>query len=329
MRVYLTGADGMLGTALRAALAAQPGTAGSPAQPDTAGWPVLGVSIADFDIGDESAVAASIADFAPDVVVHTAAHAVVDACETEPARALRVNVAGTYHVAQACRRHGSRLVYISSDYVFDGRAPGPAGYREDDVPNPVSVYGLTKLAGERITATVPDHLVVRTSWLYGGTDPRLDQVRSAVDVLLAGGRPGLIYDQFSSPTNVVDLAAALVRLLPGSPAGRGVLHVANRGRASWYQVGRALAERLGGAEPVPVAMDDAGFIGGRPRDSHLDTARAAAFVQPMPHWTDALDRYCAQLGAIAYRARLGAVAYRAQPGAVAYSAQLGAVAAAR
>lgn len=287
MRVYLTGADGMLGTALRRELATRP---------ETADWPVLGVSLADFDIGDEAAVRDSIADFKPDVVVHTAANAVVDSCERDPASALRVNVGGTHHVAEACRRHGSRLVYISSDYVFDGRVPGPAGYNEDDIPAPVSVYGLTKLAGERIVEAVPDHLVVRTSWLYGGTDPNLDQVVAAAREFLDGGRPRLIDDQFSSPTYIPDLASALVRLLPGALAVRGLLHIANRGRASWYQVGLALAERLGTALPVPMSMDDAGFVGGRPRDSRLDSTRAAAFVHAMPHWTDALGRYCARLG---------------------------------
>lgn len=100
MRVYLTGADGMLGTALRQELAARP---------ETADWPVLGVSLADFDIGDETAVRDSIDAFRPDVVVHTAANAVVDSCERDPAPALRVNVGGTHHVAEACRRHGSRI----------------------------------------------------------------------------------------------------------------------------------------------------------------------------------------------------------------------------
>lgn len=286
MRVYLTGADGMLGTALTARIASET---------NTADWAVRGVSITDFDIADGVAVARSIADFAPDVVVHTAAHAIVDDCERNPRLAMRVNVAGTHHVAQACVRQGARLVYLSSDYVFDGRS---GGYREQDVPDPLSVYGLTKLTGERIAASVPDHLVVRTSWLFGGRDPRLDTVLATVNELRVGGRPRLVADQYSSPTYVADLAAALTWLLPSAPDARGTLHVANQGRASWYEVGqlvRDLLSPIGRGEPEPLAMADCGFVGARPRDSHLDSGRLATFGWPMPHWSDAVTRHVARL----------------------------------
>lgn len=289
MRVYLTGADGMLGTALRAAI--------ERAVPE---WSVHGVSVRDFDIGDSAAVHRSVGAVAPDVVVHTAANAVVDDCETDPRRGMRVNVAGTHHVARACRATGSRLLFISSDYVFDGLTTPPGGYREDDVPNPVSVYGLSKLGGEHIAATVPDHLVVRTSWLYGGTDPRLDPVLGAFGQLRDGIRPRLITDQWSSPTYVADLADALVRLLPPTPDSRGTLHVANTGRASWYEVGSLVAEHVGvtvGVRPMPTAVDEAEFVGARPRDSHLDSGRYAALGAPMPHWADALARCLSRLTA--------------------------------
>lgn len=155
MRVYITGSDGMLGTALRHALRTHPVLRGEPQR---------GVSVQDFDIGDARAVHASIEDFKPDIVVHAAANAIVDACEASPEVALRVNVQGTSNVTAACRDVGARLFYLSSDYVFDGRAQPADGYLEDAVPCPLNVYGLTKLAGERVAQSADGHLIIRTSW---------------------------------------------------------------------------------------------------------------------------------------------------------------------
>ncbi|HKS98714.1 MAG TPA: dTDP-4-dehydrorhamnose reductase [Rugosimonospora sp.] len=291
MRVYLTGADGMLGTALRAALHADP---------ETAGWPVLGVSIADFDIGDADAVAGSIGAFRPDVVVHTAAHAILDDCEADPKLALRVNIAGVRNVVDACRRSGSRLVYVSSDYVFDGLDTPLGGYREEDLPNPLSVYGLTKLAGERLSATLADHLNVRTSWLFGGSDERVDNVLALIRQIGRGERPRLIADQFSLPTYTVDLARALLHVLTRTPAATGTLHIANTGSASWYEVARYVLDVLGpqppGAlAPQPVALEDCGFLAGRPRNSTLNTDRLAGLGFAMPSWQDAVRRFCLEL----------------------------------
>ncbi|MFE9443818.1 dTDP-4-dehydrorhamnose reductase [Streptomyces sp. NPDC006602] len=291
MRVYLTGADGMLGTAFTAALRSDP---------VTTGWPLHGVSAGDFDIGDRAAVAASIDAFRPDVVVHTAAHAIVDDCEVDPALAARVNVAGVRHVADACRRTGSRLINLSSDYVFDGEAPPPRGYDEDDLPTPLSVYGMTKVAGERIAALVPDHLNVRTSWLFGGSDERLDTVLSVVRKAGRGERAALIHDQFSLPTYTADLAEALVFLLTTDRPVTGTLHLANRGTASWYEVGEHVLSLLGSESaeelaPEPVSMADAGFIGGRPTNSTLSTDRLSALGFTLPSWQDAVARYTATL----------------------------------
>lgn len=287
-RLYLTGADGMLGTALTRALAAAPATAG---------WEVHGVSVADFDIADAVAVRRSVEDARPDVVVHTAAHAVVDDCERDPAMALRVNVAGVRNVVDACRRTGSSLLYVSSDYVFDGQAPPPGGYREDDVPSPLSVYGVTKLAGERITALLGDAgLTVRTSWLFGGADARTDHVLAALAAAERGEPAPLVADQYSLPTYTDDLAEALVFLLTRPRPVAGTVHVANAGRASWYDVGLALcALRPGMPEPKPLTMAECGFLGGRPVDSTLCTGRLAALGLTLPHWRDALERFHARL----------------------------------
>jgi dTDP-4-dehydrorhamnose reductase len=286
-RLLLTGADGMLGTALTAALAADP---------VTRGWRVRGVSVTDFDIADADAVHRHVEAFRPDVVVHTAAHAIVDDCERDVPLALRVNVAGVMNVVDACRRTGARLVSLSSDYVFDGVSPPPGGYRENDLPNPLNVYGLTKLAGERTTALLGERgLNVRTSWLFGGADERVDLVLAALRTAERNEPAQLIADQYSVPTYTADLARALIFVLTRKEPVSGTLHIANAGgRASWYEVGLALRSlRPDVPEPKPITMPECGFIGERPRDSSLSTGRLAGLGLTLPHWRDALRRFSA------------------------------------
>ncbi|MDF4251743.1 dTDP-4-dehydrorhamnose reductase [Streptomyces sp. WMMB303] len=287
-RILLTGADGLLGTALRDVLAR-----------DGDRWQVHGVSKDDFDIADAAAVHGATAGFRPHVVVHSAAHAVVDDCEHDPALALRVNVAGVRNVVAACRRTGARLIHLSSDYVFDGAEVPPGGYREEDVPCPLNVYGLTKLAGERQCALLGTAgLSVRTSWLFGGDNPRVDNVLAALVRARRGEPAGHIADQYSRPTSTADLAEALVRLLAAPEPVSGTLHIANEGTASWYEVALALRElypRM--PEPKPLSTAEAGFAGERPRDSTLSTDRLAGLGMRLPHWRDALERYCRTLEA--------------------------------
>jgi dTDP-4-dehydrorhamnose reductase len=289
-RLYLTGCDGLLGSAVREALRTNEATAD---------WEVLGVSIHDFDIADRAATLASIEQFKPDIVLHLAALAIVDDCETDPARAIRVNVSGVRNVVEACRRTGARLLWISSDYVFDGAGEPEGGFGEGDLPNPLSVYGTTKAAGERLVSMVDDHLIIRTSWLFGGADEKVDDVLALLRQALAGRAPRLICDQFSRPTYTHDLAEALVFLMTRDVAG--TIHVANEGSASWFEVGTYALDlidpsRTRTAEPVAVPMAEKGFIGARPVDSTLRTERLADLGLTLPHWRDGVRRFCGSLG---------------------------------
>jgi dTDP-4-dehydrorhamnose reductase len=293
MRIYLTGADGMFGTAFFRALSRHPGLARQPR---------LGVSVTDFDIADADAVRTSVRDFRPDVIVHAAANAIVDACENDPAMALRTNVQGTSNVAEVCRDVGARLVYLSSDYLFDGSARPPDGYPADAVPRPLNIYGLTKLAGERVTQAVDRHLIIRTSWLFGGTDENTDQLLAAVRAMLAGERPALINDQVSRPTYARDLAEGVVRLLALAELPTGVLHLTNTGQASWYEAGLVAADqlrRLSGIavpDPEPVPLAQCGLAAHRPRYSVLGLpAHTEGAASTLPHWSDAVRRYCAEV----------------------------------
>ncbi|WP_369248153.1 NAD(P)-dependent oxidoreductase [Streptomyces sp. R41] len=291
MRLYITGADGSLGKALTQELGADP---------RTAAWTVQGVSVHDFDIADEAAVSASIGSFRPDIVLHLAAISIVAPCETDPALALRVNVSGVHQVAEACRRGGSRMVYISSDYVFDGVEAPADGYGEKDVPNPLSVYALTKLAGEQITAHVPEHLVIRTSWLFGGAAENNDDVLATIRAAERGEQQELIDDQYSRPTYTVDLARAIIHLITRDEFPTGIVHVANEGWATRYELGAyALMQydpKLNADHPpTAISYDDCEFVGGRPRTSAFSTARLAQLGHVMPDWQDAVDRHCAVL----------------------------------
>jgi dTDP-4-dehydrorhamnose reductase len=219
MRVLITGAGGQLGQDLVTAF-------------DEAGRhrEVVAADHDALDVSDRESVLQAIDSVRPDVVVHAAAWTHVDACEGHPDRAYQVNALGTRHVAEGARLAGAHAVYVSTDYVFDGRADH--SYREWDDPNPLSVYGRSKLGGEReLLSLLPGATVVRTSWVCGAHGANM--VKTVLR--LANERPELAFvdDQRGNPTFTDDLAAMIVRLsvarLPG------VFHVTNQGTTTWYR----------------------------------------------------------------------------------------------
>lgn len=228
----VTGASGQLGTHLLELLD---------------GSDVVAVTRRELDITDADAVDACIRDTRPDVVVNAAAYTAVDAAEEAKAEAFAGNETGPRLLAESLARHGGRLVHVSTDYVFAGDASQP--YEPHDPTGPRTVYGRSKLAGERaVRAALPDSHVVRTAWVYGGpsanfvdTMIKLEQSRDTVDV---------VDDQIGSPTWVRDLAAALIALGSADVPG-GVLHYVNAGQASWFDLAREVF-RLAGADPQRV-----------------------------------------------------------------------------
>lgn len=242
----------------------------------TLGADVTALARADLDITSADAVAAVIATLRPDVVINAAAYTAVDAAEQDPDAAQRVNAEGPRALAQALARYGGRLLHVSTDYVFDGTARSP--YETTDPPAPRGVYGRTKLAGERaVRAELPDDSwVVRTAWVYGGprrnfvdTMLRLERERDTVDV---------VTDQTGSPTWAADLGSALVELGSSASVPPGVLHYANAGRASWFDLARETF-RLAGADPARVhPVDSSAFP--------LPAARPAWSVLSTASWTD-------------------------------------------
>lgn len=278
MRILVTGAGGQLGVELLRALADQ--------------GEVTGTTSADLDI-TAADCADRVAALAPDWVVHTAGATDVDGCEGEPERALAVNAGGTRRVAEGCRRAGAGLVYLSTDYVFDGRKGAP--YTEGDPPAPLNAYGRSKLEGERATRSVaPRWAIVRTAWLYGTHGKNF--VKTILDRVEAGGPLRVVDDQVGSPTYAADLAGAVAILV--SRGRTGVYHVTNGGSCSWYEFARAIL-RLGGLDPDRVERATSGELGRRarrPAYSVLENAAwRAAGLPPLRPWPEALAEMLSRL----------------------------------
>jgi dTDP-4-dehydrorhamnose reductase len=274
-RIVITGAGGQVGRFL----AAEAGRRSLDA---------LALTSAQWDITDADAAERIVA--AGDVVVNCAAYTAVDAAESDPARAHAVNAAGPGIVAQACATAGARMIHISTDYVFSGSFDGaPRPYDVDDATGPLSVYGKTKLAGERaVHAALPDAHVVRTAWVYTGDG---SDFVGTMRRLAARDEPvTMVVDQIGSPTYVADLVSALLEIAE-RPSAPPLLHIANDGAASRFEQARAVFEGVG-ADPDrvrPVSSEDAPRPAARPPYSALSgRAATAAGLTPLRPWRDAL-----------------------------------------
>ena len=271
LRLLVTGAGGQLGHDLVA-------------DAREAGDEVLAVAHADLDITDRAAVLAAITEWAPDVVANCAAWTAVDACESDPERAFAANGMAVRWIAEACDRTGAHLVHVSTDYVFDGALDRP--YHEFDRPNPLGVYGASKLAGEREALVLGRAAaIVRTSWVSGAHGSNI--VRTILRLLAAGddtpGRLAFVDDQRGSPTFTADLAPMLRRIALDRRGG--VHHVTNQGAVSWFQFARAVADAAGHdpdvVRPVATAELDPPRPAPRPANTVLDNAVLRAAGIPL------------------------------------------------
>lgn len=278
-RVLLTGGRGLLGTPLTERLSGR--------------YDVVVTDVADLDVTDAGAVRSVLAEAAPDHVVHLAAWTDVDGCESDREKAELVNGDGTRNVAVAAAGQGASLLYVSTDYVFPGDRAGPRF--ETEPVRPLSVYGASKLAGERAATEA-----------YRGSEGRLTIARcqsiygagkkSFVDAILGRARSGeplsVVTDQRVSPSWAEDLATALAGLLSvGSP---GVFHVANRGGCSWFECARTALDLVGLTDvPIrPISARELARPAPRPGNSEFDCGRLARVAGiELPTWQSALERY--------------------------------------
>ncbi|MBB6176096.1 dTDP-4-dehydrorhamnose reductase [Anoxybacillus tengchongensis] len=227
MKVIVTGAKGQLGTDVVHLFANQ-------------GYEVYGYGREELDITNFDQVKQVISEVKPDVVVHAAAYTKVDLAESQPDQAFLINAYGTRNVAVASEAVGAKLVYISTDYVFDGMATTP--YNELAPTNPLSVYGKSKLAGEQFVRDLHSKFfIVRTSWVYGKHGDNF--VKTMLKLAKERDELMVVNDQIGCPTYTVDLANCILELIQTEKYG--VYHVSNSGHCSWYEFAKAIFEEVG------------------------------------------------------------------------------------
>ncbi len=282
MRLFLTGGNGILGRALRKRLSRTNFELWAPGREE-------------LDITDGEACRGALLDFRPHSLIHAAAWTRVDDCEEDPDRAMEINGKATGRLAEASREVGTRLIYISTDYVFDGGAR--RHYREEDPPNPVNAYGRSKLEGETLVAkALDDYLIVRTSWLYGPGGPNF--VDTIAEMAPLREKLRVVNDQRGSPTYAGELAGALVSLL--SLPLSGILHVAGEGECTWFELAGEILKVLGLAGKVgiePISSGELSRPAARPSYSVLDTSRFKRITgSGLRPWPDALRDYLRATG---------------------------------
>jgi dTDP-4-dehydrorhamnose reductase len=285
-RIALIGANGQLGSDI---VRLWPGS-GLARQ----GHQLISLTHADIDVTDRSMVRSVLDGIQPAMVINTAAFHRVDDCEARAPAAFEVNGLGVKQVAEACRDLGAVMVHFSTDYVFDGEKESP--YAEYDAANPISAYGITKLAGEHFLRYIlpNDHVLVRSSGLYGVAGAS-GKGGNFVETVLRQARDGnvlrVVTDQVSTPTYTLDLAAALLQLLERE--GRGTFHITSGGECSWYEFATEIFRLLEMSPDMrATTLAEFGSPAKRPRYSVLSNGRLREFGidQPRP-WQEAIREY--------------------------------------
>lgn len=280
MKVLVTGAKGQLGTDLMNEL-------------EKRGIESIGVDVQEMDITDKEACMRVISESKADAVIHCAAYTAVDAAEDNVDLCRKINGEGTRNVALACQATGAKMMYISTDYVFDGQGTRP--WEPDDSRSPLNVYGQTKYEGElAVEELVEKFFTVRIAWVFGvagknfiKTMLRLGKERGAVSV---------VDDQVGSPTYTYDLARLLVDMIQTDRYGR--YHATNEGFCSWYEFACEIFRQAGMNEVkvTPVSSDQFPVKAVRPANSRMSKAKLAENgFEPLPTWQDALGRFLKEI----------------------------------
>ena len=301
-RILITGSSGMLGIDLSRELSKNYGLTGLDLVQSTASCvPRLrsgqalslpkGVQrFVKCDITKRNEVAAIIAKIDPDIVIHAAAMTDVDGCELDPKKAYKINSEGTKNVALACRAIGAALIYISTDFVFDGKRKNP--YKETDKTNPLSIYADSKLKGEKaVKKVLKNHFILRTGWLYG------KHGKNFVDTILSKAKSEkvlkVVDDQIGSPTYTKDLAKAIHKFIDKVSPQNGIYHISNSRSVSWYNYTKEILRLVKSqTKVVPISSKELGRPAKRPKMSVLDNSKFVKFTgHKMRNWQKALKEY--------------------------------------
>lgn len=280
MRIAVTGAAGRLGATMTCDLA-------------TAGHSVIALNHSDLDISNVDAVDTVIYGLQPDVIINCSAYNAVDAAEANPARAFAVNAHGPAALAGAAMRLGALLVHYSTDFVFDGTGSEP--YSEEAAPNPLNVYGASKLAGEHEVAATERHYILRVESLFGGRSVAGQKatVDFIADSLQAGGTVRAIVDRTVSPSYVRDVVRVTATLIE-QRIPFGTYHCVASGSTTWYDLASEIATHCGSAgRVVPVHADEFPTVAPRPRFCALSNQKLVRLGFDMPTWKTALRQHLA------------------------------------
>lgn len=285
MKLFITGYSGQLGYDVAK-------------EAEARGYEYFGVSSRDLDITDRESTVRMISEYAPDAVVHCAAYTKVDLAEDEREQCMKVNALGTRNIAEACRIAGCRMMYISTDYIFDGQGTEPWKPESEDYA-PLNVYGQSKLEGElAVRELLEKFYIVRIAWVFGVNGSNF--IKTMLKVGKSHDSVRVVNDQIGTPTYTADLARLLVDLLETEKYG--IYHATNEGGyISWYDFCCEIYRRAGlPTEVIPVTTEEYGLSKAkRPFNSRLDKSKLRENgLEPLPDWKDAVTRYLKEIGEI-------------------------------
>ena len=281
MKVMIIGADGQLGSDLVRVFAKK------------TDWDLVPLTIHDLDVTDVEKSKSVIQIHRPDVIVNTAGYIQVDLCEIHIEKAFQVNAFAQKHLSEFCRASQIKYCLFSTDYVFDGKKATP--YKESDPAQPISLYGVSKLAGEQIVQYMMEqYCIIRVSGLYGTTSP-MGKKGNFIEMILENAQKGgilrVVDDQILTPTFTLDIANQMVKLLPSNESG--IFHMTNHGSCSWYEFAKEILKKCGlQNEVLRAKTGDFGELADRPNYSVLENDHLACLnMDEMAEWQNALDRY--------------------------------------
>lgn len=279
MRVLVTGVKGQLGYDVMYELAGR-------------GHEGIGVDIQEMDITDAASVEKVITEAAPDAVIHCAAYTAVDAAEDNVDLCRRVNAGGTENIARVCKALNCKMMYISTDYVFNGQGTRP--WEPDDKREPLNVYGQTKYEGELAVETLEKFFLVRIAWVFGVNGKNF--IKTMLNLGKTRDHLTVVADQIGSPTYTYDLARLLVDMIETDKYGR--YHATNEGLCSWYEFACEIFKQAGMNVTVsPVTSDQYPAKAKRPMNSRMDKSKLDEMgFKRLPSWQDALGRYLKEIG---------------------------------